>query len=155
MAKKKSPWQKHDEEDWDSHSLDPTPTDYPKHKPYFGPVLEVSKEDGTQHPWTCKYCGKVHKYGQFCDNPDCSQNAPPKDEVTSDITLYGAAFCKPCQQLKNLLTKHGIPFKYVDLVKHPELDITVMPRLVVDGVEYTGYGPEVAEVVQGLVKRRR
>lgn len=42
-----------------------------------------------------------------------------------EITLYGALWCPDCRRSKAFLTEQRVPFRYVDLEKHPEAVATV------------------------------
>lgn len=68
------------------------------------------------------------------------------------VKLYGAEWCEPCQQIKRLLEKFGIPFEYI------ETDDAglVIPKLVLDdGREITGITDGLPEYLRKLGKEHR
>lgn len=63
----------------------------------------------------------------------------------SEITVYGAAWCGPCKQVKQFLTDKGIPFDYVDVDESPDElpeGYRSIPVIEVDGEYYVGYNKE-------------
>lgn len=42
------------------------------------------------------------------------------DSQASQVTMYGADWCRDCIRSKKLLDSLGVPFEYVDLVATPE-----------------------------------
>lgn len=66
------------------------------------------------------------------------------------IKLYGAAWCKPCSNAKQLLTAKNVEFEFIDVDENAQLvkdmGIKTIPVLVKDngdmlrGDEYNGIG---------------
>mgnify|MGYP001583051486 CR=1 FL=1 len=97
MSKKKTPLQKHDEEEWKEHSLDATPTDVPEHYSYYGArIQEVPKEDG-RGARNCTekvpdreisglfgICGARRFDFEPCPNPECPSNLKDETEKIDD-----------------------------------------------------------------------
>jgi mycoredoxin len=62
------------------------------------------------------------------------------------VTVYGASWCGPCQQVKKYLNDRDISFDYVDIDEDPEAmpeGYTSIPVIEFDGYHYAGYNKEV------------
>ena len=71
------------------------------------------------------------------------------------IKLYGFEECEPCQQIKRLLEKFGIKYKYIDVLKN-NISFTVVPVLELDdGTQFKGLGDDVTKYIRDLGKKYR
>ena len=74
---------------------------------------------------------------------------PPRYDRTMDLTVYTAFWCRDCREAKNLLKKHNIPFREIDIENTPgaadELVQNVgkraIPQFVIDGKWIQPYRP--------------
>ena len=62
------------------------------------------------------------------------------------VTVYGATWCGPCQQVKKFLVDNDIDYDYVDIDDYPEAmpeGYSSIPVIEVAGHHYVGYNKEV------------
>lgn len=65
------------------------------------------------------------------------------------IMLYGADWCHPCHQVRKILDNHGISYGYANVTE----ENVVIPKLIIDGKEYTGSEP-IAKAIRKLIKKK-
>jgi arsenate reductase-like glutaredoxin family protein len=71
------------------------------------------------------------------------------------IKLYGFESCGPCKQIKRLLDKFGIEYKYIDVLKKKLHFVSVPILELEDGTQIIGLGKTMTDYIKKLGKNYR